>query len=251
MVVAEGHVAQPFDVAQPFRLEFTPFWWIAAAITVWAVFCLAERARPGLRALITRKRQVELIEFFYILGLVLLAGTFVARMEIYIRYLLPIAPFVIIAALTQLKGLSLRRLAPAMAMLAVMAAASIALHLDDYNFLQARWQAGHDLVAQGVPYTQINNGFTWDSYYLYGQALSQIGHRDVANLGTLTLPEQIIDPVYVIGVNQPTGYSAVRAYPYFSLLDGLATRAIYVMSATAHDQAPQVRGQQRALTPNP
>jgi hypothetical protein len=228
-VVAGGHMAQPFDVAQPFRLEFTPFWWAAAALTVWAVFCLAERAWPGLQILVKRKRQIEPIEFFYIVGLTLLAGTFVARMEIYIRYLLPVSPFVIIAGLTQMRGLPLRRLAPTLAALLVMGAASIALHLDDYSFLQARWQAGRDLVAQGVPYTQINNGFTWDSYYLYDRALQQIGHRDVANLGLQTLPEQIIDPVYVIGVNQPAGYSTVSVYPYFSLLDGLVTHDIYVM----------------------
>jgi len=228
-VVVGDHVALPFDIAQPFRLEFTLFWSVAAAITVWSVFRMAEQAWPGFRALIARKRQIEPIEFFYVAGLVLLAVTFVARMEIYIRYLLPVLPFVIIAGLTQLRGLSLWRLAPTLAVIVVMGATSIALHLDDYSFLQTRWQAGNDLVAQGVPYTQINNGFTWDSYYLYDRALQQIGHRDVTNLGSETLPEKIIDPVYVIGVNQPGDYSTVRVYPYFSLLDGLTTHDIYVM----------------------
>ncbi|MGA7732352.1 MAG: glycosyltransferase family 39 protein [Chloroflexia bacterium] len=228
-VALSAHVAEPFDIGQPFRLEFTPFWWVAAAITVWAVFRLAEQAWPGLRALIGGRRRIEPVEFFYLAGIFLLAGTFLARMEIYVRYLLPVIPFVIIAGLKQLEGRSVRQLAPTLAVLVITGAVAIALHLDDYSFLKTRWQAGHDLVAQGVPYTQINNGFTWDSYYLYDQALREVGSRDLETLGAETLPEKIIDPVYVIGVNQPEGYTTVRTYNYFSLLDGMTNREIYVM----------------------
>ena len=228
-VALSAHVAEPFDIGQPFRLEFTPFWWVAAAITVWAVFRLAEQAWPGLRTLIGGRRRIEPVEFFYLAGIFLLAGTFLARMEIYVRYLLPVIPFVIIAGLKQLEGRSVRQLTPTLAVLVITGAVAIALHLDDYSFLKTRWQAGHDLVAQGVPYTQINNGFTWDSYYLYDRALREVGSRDLETLGAETLPEKIIDPVYVIGVNQPEGYTTVRTYNYFSLLDGMTNREIYVM----------------------
>jgi 4-amino-4-deoxy-L-arabinose transferase-like glycosyltransferase len=228
-VALSAHVAEPFDIGQPFRLEFTPFWWVAAAITVWAVFRLLEQAWPGLRALIGGGRRIEPVECLYLVGIFLLAGTFLARMEIYVRYLLPVIPFVIIAGLKQLEGRSMRQIAPTLAVLVITGAVGVALHLDDYSFLKARWQAGHDLVAQGVPYTQINNGFTWDGYYLYDQALREVGSRDLETLGSETLPEKIIDPVFVIGINQPEGYTTVHTYSYFSLLDGMTSRKIYVM----------------------
>jgi hypothetical protein len=224
-------VAAPFDVAQPFRLEFSPLWAVGAVLTVWLVVRLAEQGGPGLIAVLRRRRRLEPIDFLYLTGIILLVGTFLARMEFFVRYMLPVLPFVIIAGLAQFRILPARKLATGVTVLAVLAVAisGIALHLDDYDFLAARWQAGHDLVAQGVPYEKINNGFTWDAYYLYDEALKRYAIHDLASLGNTTLPEKIIDPEYVIGVDQLPGYHVVKNYPYFSRLDGMAIHQIYVM----------------------
>jgi len=142
---------------------------------------------------------------------------------------LTILPFIIAAGLVSLQGRSVRALAPVLVGLAAVAACSAALHLDEYEFLSMRWGAGHELVAQGVPYTKINNGFMWDAYYLYEQALEQFNIHDVSELGNLTLPERVIDPEYVIDINRQPGYHTAKVYRYFSRLDGITTHEFYVL----------------------
>ena len=102
------------------------------------------------------------------------------------RYWLPILPFLIAGGLLSLKGRSLRALAPVMLVFAAVAGYGIAMHLDDYDALSARWQAAHDLIAQGVPYEKLENGYTWDAYYLYDKAVETLSSHDISVVGRIS-----------------------------------------------------------------
>ncbi len=216
---------------QPLIPNPTLLYCIGAALTVWLFAGLAERSWPGFVALIKRTRQPEPSDFLYLVGIMLFAGTYLVSGGFLDRYWLPVLPFIIIAALTWARGRSIRSLAPALAMLVVIATFGILVRLDQYDYVSAQWQAGRWLVSQGVPYTKINNGYTWNGYYLHDEPVKWFGagNLDINKIGRVYPPELVIDPEYVVDLSQRQGYHVIKTYPYLSRLGGMATYEWLVM----------------------
>lgn len=202
---------------------------VGAALSTWLAVGLVEGGWPGAVALLRRKREPDAFTFLYMTGIILFAGTYLVSLGFLDRYWMPLWPIIIVAGLAQLKGRSLRALAVTFAVLAVTATFGVLLHLDQYNALAARWEAGTTLVAQGVPYEKIENGAEWDGYYLYDEALSRLPSHDVLVIGRIFPPSRIIDPQYVIGTKKLPGYRVVATYPYVSRLGGWVERLVLVM----------------------
>jgi hypothetical protein len=102
-------------------------------------------------------------------------------------------------------------------------------HLDDYDSVGARWEAGRWLVSQGAAYDKMLVGYSWDGYYMADEALKRLGSRDIKVIGRVFPPYQVIDPEYVVDTGKRQGYDVLRSFPYFSRLGGWTTREVYAM----------------------
>ncbi len=103
------------------------------------------------------------------------------------------------------------------------------IHLDDYAQMEARWTAGRDLVASGVPLDRIENGYSWDGYYLWESSIARYPNPDIKVIGRIFPPYEVIVPDYVIDSAPREGYTALKSYPYFSLLGGPRDRELLVL----------------------
>jgi hypothetical protein len=216
---------------QPLIKDPVPIYCIGAVLTMWLLLGLAERAAPGTIALLRRRREPQPVDFLYAVGIMLFVGTFVISSGFLDRYWLPVLPFLVIGGLTWTRGRSLLGLTPALVVLALVAMFGVLVRLDEYSRLDAQWQAGRWLTAQGVPYTKIENGYTWDGYFLHDAPVEKLGagNLDIAKIGRVYPPTLVIDPEYVIDTAAHQGYHVVKTFPYLSRLGGMANRQWIVM----------------------
>jgi hypothetical protein len=82
----------------------------------------------------------------------------------------------VILAIGLLRDLPLprpRAAAPSLAALALLGGLSLLVTVEEYAFAAARWSAGEQLVAEGVPATAIDAGFEWMGYHHDGVAFDE------------------------------------------------------------------------------
>lgn len=216
---------------QPLISNPTLLYCIGAALTVWLFAGLVERSWPGFVALARRTRQPEPSDFLYLVGIILFVGTYLVSGGFLDRYWLPVLPFIIIAGLAWARGRTIRSLAPALAILVIVSTLAVLVRLDQYDFVGAQWQAGRWLVNRGVPYTKIENGYTWDGYFLHDEPGKRFGagNLDINKIGRVYPPKLVIDPEYVIDTSQHQGYHLLKTFPFISRLDGITTHEWLVM----------------------
>lgn len=220
---------EPFWVIQPFRLDYTPVWAIGAALAVWLIAGNVERGWQRGCSLLRRECAPKSQDFLIILAVLLLVGTAIFNVHLSQTYILPLLPFVIAGSLGPLVGWTVRQLIPTIGLLVIVVFFSVALHLDDFDFNAVRWQAGRDLVEQGIPYEKIDNGFAWDCNYLFDAATRRLGLHDVKDARSINLPQAAIDPEYVVSIKSLAGYKITRTYSYYSRLMGLRTYPLYIL----------------------
>ena len=220
-------------LSQPLSSEQTPLWWLAAALTIWLIGGLVEQHASNLLALLRGRRTLQGGDFCLLVFLGIFLPMLVVSMSFFDRYLIVLLPFVIAAALTQLRGLSLPQLAPAILLLLLGGGYSLLLHLDNYDYNQVRWQAAAETVASGVPLDQLEGGFAWDSYYLFDEGIRRLGSSDLAVIGYIYPSLQVIKPEYVVLSKPLRGYAVLRSYPYFSRLTGFRSQQVLLQRRTA------------------
>jgi 4-amino-4-deoxy-L-arabinose transferase-like glycosyltransferase len=204
---------------------------VGSIFTAWLAVGLVEGSWPRLLPLVKGKRKPGRAELLYILGAVLFIGTFVVSAGFLDRYWMPLWPVLIAAGLFLLRsrGAAWGMMVPGLILFVLASLYGIATHLDDYDNMAARWEAGQGLVAQGVPYDKIENGSIWDGYYLYEEALNRHPSHDVLDVGRVFFPYEIIDKEYVVADAPQVGYQVIKTYNYFSRRTGFATRELFVL----------------------
>lgn len=200
---------------------------LGAALSVLLLFGIFESGWPAISAFIRRRGDIAPAGFFYLAGAILFAGTYIVSAGFLDRYWLPILPVLIAAALSALQATAHAHVIPKFmrvtipVSLAITALFGIAIHLDDYQSASASWQAGRWLLAQGVPLEKIENGYDWDGYFLYDEAMKAYPNPDVNIVGRTFPPDNLIDPQYIISTQSQPGYSVVQTFPYFAILGGM------------------------------
>ena len=202
---------------------------LGAALSAWLLFGMAERAWPAITGMVKRRVEALPALLFFLVGVILFAGTYLVSAGFLDRYWVPIMPFVIAGALYGVKGRAFRSMLPALIWLAVVGAYGAMLHLDDYAQMDARWQAGRDLLARGVSVDKIENGYAWDGYFLGDVSMARYPDPDLKVIGRIFPPYEMIDPEYVIDSKPRQGYRQIGSVQYFSILDGLRNRELVVL----------------------
>ena len=203
---------------QPLISNPAPIYIVGAALTVWLIGGMVERAWPGFVALVKRRREPQPSDFFYAVGIILFMGTYLISSGFLDRYWLPILPFLIAGGLMPFKGRSIVVLAPALVIFAVVAFYGATVRSNERDRSTAQWEAGQWLVAQGIPYNKIENGYSWDGYYLHDEPRKQLGNLDINKIGRVFPPTLVIDPEYIINTSQRQGYHVLKSFPYGSKL---------------------------------
>jgi hypothetical protein len=163
----------------------------------------------------------------YLFGAGTALVTAVATIGLFDRYMLPVLPAVVVALLRRVdrpgQTLALRWL-----FLVPILAFSLVAQRDYAEHASVRWSAAQSLVAQGVPYDQVEAGFEWAGWYVYREAEQRLKQGG--------LPSSIIFPPYMMGdwkyyvSDRPKdGYTEVRRLPYFSWLDPGQARYVRVL----------------------
>jgi 4-amino-4-deoxy-L-arabinose transferase-like glycosyltransferase len=202
---------------------------LGAALSAWLLFGMAERAWPTITGMVKRRMEAPPALLFFMVGLILFAGTYLVSAGFLDRYWVPILPFVIAGALYGVRGRTMRSMVPVILALAVVGVYGACVRLDDYAQMEARWDAGRDLVASGVPLEKIENGYAWDGYFLYEEAIKRYPNPDVRIIGRVYPPYELIDPQYVIDNRTRPGYREVESVRYFSILDGMRSHDMLVL----------------------
>lgn len=157
------------EALAPDRVVFSESHW--RLVVVFALICgallAAELTRP-------RVRDVPLLTAFGVLTIAGTAVTFAADQQVYGRYLIPLAPWILLRVLTPtaepetLRPRGLRRFAVtaaprltgAVALLAVFGLSS-AIAANAWAFDRTRWDVGTAQERRGVPATRIDAGMEW------------------------------------------------------------------------------------------
>ncbi len=204
---------------------------LGAILTVWLAVGLAESGRTGAVALLRRKRKARPVEMLYLLGVIIFAGTYFVSAGFLDRYWMPLWPILIAAGLFLLRsrGPAWATMLPALVLFALASLYGVATHLDDYDNLAARWDAGQWLVGQGIPYEKIENGPIWDGYYPYDKALGRHASHDVTATSRTFFPYEIIDKEYIVADAPQPGYHLLRTYDYLSRRSGFQNKQLLVL----------------------
>ncbi len=210
---------------QPAFGDPVPIYCLGAALTLWLLWSLVERAAPQWRALWRRQRPPAPSDFLALVAVILFGGTYLVSAGFLDRYWLPVLPFLIAVGLGTLRGVGRRGLLLRGGLFALVAGYGIVMHLDDYAGHTAAWNAGQWLVARGVSYRQIKSYAGWEGYYLGDVALREQPSQDVAVLGRVFAPDLIIDPQYVVSPDPLPGYTVLARFPYPNLREGGLMRA--------------------------
>lgn len=216
--------------ATPFSLDATPIWWLGVALTAWLLAELSERAWAW-RTVLLAQRPPALTDFLYLVTIILFVGTFASSQLFRARYLLPVIFYLIIALLAPLRSWAKPRLLVVTLTLILVAGYSAMLHLDDYDYYNARWQAGSYLLAQGVAADHIDNAFAWDGYYLFDRAVQQLGSHDFNVV--LFAPYKIIDRQYIVALRPQLGYHVIYQVPFLNRLTGFTSQVMYAQQRNA------------------
>ncbi len=200
-----------------------------------------------------RAKALEPVNFVYLAGLLVGLPSLLLTTNFMDRYLVPLIPFVILVALRrpQFKNtiyptLAIRRQgaiyrAPTIRLIFYLSAIifylafSLIAQRDYFAYAQARWDAGQWVISQGVKYEQLDGGYEWNGWWLYGQAAAAIrGQPDVhyppgSAAGPGFPPDAVIDPVWRLESAEDGGYHAVRQFGYTSWLDGGEIRYVLVL----------------------
>jgi hypothetical protein len=202
---------------------------VGAALAVWLFYSMFEQAWSTVQGLLRRKIEPSPALFFFLVGGILFLGTYLVSGGFLDRYWVPVLPFVIAGALYTVKGRSWRSLVPSLVVLAIVASYGALVHVDDYASMSARWAAGRELLASGVGIDKIENGYAWDGFFLGESSMARYPNPDMAVIGRIFPPYEMIDPEYVIDSEQRAGYTVVKQYPYFSILGGMTEREMLVL----------------------
>lgn len=201
---------------------------LGAGLMAWLVFGMSERAWPMVVGVLKRKAAPTPAFFFFTSGVILFAGTYLVSAGFLDRYWVPILPFLIAGGLYSVKGRTFGALVPVGVAIAIMGTYGALVHLDDYSQMEARWTAGRDLLASGVPADRIENGYPWDGYYLWESSIARYPNPDINVIGRIFPPYEVIVPDYVIDSQPREGYSKLKSYRYFSFFDGLTDHDLLV-----------------------
>ena len=202
---------------------------LGAGLMAWLVFGMVERGWPVVVGVARRRVEAPPAMLFFLVGVILFAGTYLVSAGFLDRYWVPILPFLIAGGLYGVKGRSLRSMIPVWVAIGVMGLYGVLIHLDDYAQMEARWAAGRELVASGVPLERIENGYAWDGYYMWESSIAHYPSLDIKVIGRIFPPYEVIVPDYVIDSAPREGYSVLKTYPYFSFLDGQGYREMLVL----------------------
>lgn len=220
--------AEPFWVVAPFRLDLTPIWWIGAGFLAWLVLSLGETQSSHLIRVLRHQEMPNLTDFLGVGGLLLVATELVTTLHFYDRYLLPLLPIIIIATLRLLRQSAGRLYRVGIAWCLLLGALGVAWHLDNYSLYTARWEAGYRLIQAGIPYEKLDNGFEWNGYHLYDQALAVLSAQHHTHPEEFA-PSKVIDPEYRIQVAERAGYHVIDTVFYYSYLNGMQTQPLYIL----------------------
>src|SRR5579859_96478 len=116
-----------------------PIYCLGAALTVWLIGGLIERAAPGVRAVWKRQRRPAPPHFLYLVAAILFGGTYVVSAGFLDRYWLPLLPLLIAGGLAGLRGRPWWGFIPVAGVFILVAGYGIAMHLDDYASHTAAW----------------------------------------------------------------------------------------------------------------
>jgi 4-amino-4-deoxy-L-arabinose transferase-like glycosyltransferase len=202
---------------------------LGVLLGVWLIAGIVQHDIQGYVAFFRRPRSASPAAFLYLVPTILFAGTYVVSAGFLDRYWLPLFPFLIAGGLASLRGRSLRGLAPVFVALLVVAGYGVVVHLDDYAYHAAAWEAGRFLVQQNAPLDKIASYTGWEGYYLGDEALARLGSHDLAVVGRVFPPDQIIDPQYQVSTAPVAGYEILARFPYRSIRAGLVTQEMLAL----------------------
>lgn len=167
-------------------------------------------------ALASEVRLLIAIAGIFYLGWHLCTGPF-----LFDRYILPLLPLSWILALSVIPS-PLRR-APLAAVLALSALVSIAGTREYLSWNAARASAVHDLLAAGIPTSQIDAGFEWNGTWRFEEY--------VRKRGTIRHPDSSwwsVDLPYRLTFGPQPGCQISRRYPFWTWPGG-GTPNIFVL----------------------
>lgn len=175
------------EVLPPDRAVFSAAHW--NFVVVFAVVCGAILAGELTRR---RVRSVPLLSVFSVLTIAGTALTIATEQQVYGRYLIPLAPWILLAVLApaaDVRGANasavaspagglIRRLAPRVTgglALAAVFALSTAIAVNAWSFDRARWEVGRAEETRGIPATRIDAGMEWLGWHSAAGVVSR-GH---------------------------------------------------------------------------
>lgn len=179
-----------------------------------------DECRDDESALSSEVRLLIAIAGVFYLGWHLCTGPF-----LFDRYILPLLPLSWILALGVTSS-PLRR-APIVAVLAVSAIVSMAGTREYLGWNAARADAVHDLMAAGIPTSQIDAGFEWNGTWRFEEY--------VQKRGTIRHPDSSwwsVDLPYRLTFTQLPGCQIFRRYPFWTWPGG-GTPNLYVVRCDA------------------
>jgi hypothetical protein len=143
-------------------------------------------------------------------------GAMLVMPALYDRYLLVFLPAAA-AALAAGRGRRTRALIPAFLAVGLMAFFTWAGLRDYFSWNRARWAAGMDAVAHGVPPEKVENGFDWDGQFSLTRNLAALRarrpDRDIGLWDWESLNRIVIQTSFSEKPDQP-GWLLLATYPY-------------------------------------
>lgn len=183
-----------------------------------------------------RRADTDPTLMLYVCATLFAAATLFITPLLFDRYLLPVIPMLIVAALRRLQEESGRRkpesrggpLLWRVVLVAFLASFSLIAQADSYARAAARWRAAEGLAAQGISRSQIYAGFEWEGWYLYDE-----GERRMNLSGNLSHvifpPEAVLDPEYAVMELTGDEYARIGSVPYWSWLQGGRTAEMLLL----------------------
>lgn len=203
------------------------------------------RHQPNPRAAF--RENVQPAHFVYLVSLLLTLPSLFLSPNFMDRYLLPTFPALILLGLrrpaqaTQRAHISAPLLSNPQfkiqnsTFIIIFLAFSLIAQRDYFAYAQARWNAGTWIIAQGVPYQQLDGGYEWNGWWLYDAAAAYSRTHPAAPYPPLRVagdgfpPDAYIDPEYRLETTAAPPYRELRRFPYTVWLGGGETRYVLVL----------------------
>ncbi len=215
----------------------SPWLWNAAALLALASsIVLAQSAALAWRAGRTDEARAAVLFVAVPFGVVLLMPA------MYDRYLLALLPAAAAAGAARRRDKALAMI-PAFAAAALLAAFTRAGLSDYFAWNRARWAAGMDAVARGVPPEKIENGYDWNGQFSLTRNLAILRrHHSAAGIGLWDwemLNKIVLETTFS---DKPTeeGWVLVARYPYRTpLVPGGGVVRVFALPAIVERRVPE------------